>query len=85
MIAQTNDRFRVLLNRENQKKLEIYDTIVSLDYLSELRYESLTNMQIFEGFDYPKFNKTTKNNQIILSNDSIKIVLDTKPFDSIST
>ena len=83
LIAQTNDKYRVLLNRENQKRLEFYDTTITLDYLSELRYESLTNMQIFEGFDYPKFKQETNNNVTKLSNDSIQIKLISIPFDSI--
>jgi hypothetical protein len=83
MIAQNNDKYRVILNRENQKRLEFYDTIITLDYLSELRYESLKNMQIFEGFDYPRFKMNMKVDTTVLFNDSIKITLITNPFDSI--
>ena len=83
IIAQTNDKYKVILNRENLEKLEVYDTTVSLSYLSEVRYESLTNMQIFEGFDYPKLQMIKNDDFIELSNDSIKIALLSKPFDSI--
>ncbi len=81
--AQNNDEYRVLLNRENQQRVEIYDTIVTLDYLSELRYESLTNMQIFEGFDYPRFKMIMTDNIAVLSNDSINITLTANSFDSV--
>jgi hypothetical protein len=83
LIAQTNDRYRVILNRENQNNLETYDTTVTIDYLSELRYEDLTNMQIFEGFDYPRFDLKLNNDTVVLSNDSIKISLINNPFDSV--
>ncbi len=77
------DLFKVFLNRENQTQLAIFDTIVPLEYLSEIKYESLTNMQIFEGFDYPKLRIEKENNRTVLSNDSIKITLTTIPFDSV--
>jgi hypothetical protein len=83
LISQTNDKYRVILNRENRKRLETYDTTVTIDYLSEIRYESLTNMQILEGFDYSKFHIEIDNNQAVLSNDSIKITLTTNSFDSV--
>jgi len=83
LLAQTNDIYRVILNRENQKRFEVFDTTMTLDYLSEMQYKSLPNMQILEGFDYPKFQIKTDKKQTILSNDSIKITLTTIPFDSL--
>jgi hypothetical protein len=82
LVAQENDTYRVRLNRENLKELEVYDTTIALDFLIERNYDDLTKMQNFEGFNYQKFTLKTKNNQAILSNDSIKITIITKPFDA---
>ena len=81
--GQSTDKYKVLLKKDNPKQLEVYDTIVPLKFLSELKYESLTNMQIFEGFGYSKFNLNVKEGSATLFNDSIKINVLTKLFDSI--
>lgn len=83
LIAQADDSLRVILNRENANHSETFDTIVSIDYLSQHAVKGPSNLQYLEGFNYPKLSVEIKGNKAIISNDSIKIRLETKLFDSV--
>jgi hypothetical protein len=84
---QKPDGYSVKLRRDdNSKELVLYDTIVSLDYLTEgsKKYSSISNFEFFEGFNYPVLeSKLETNNRLVLFNDSVNIVVETKPFDTL--
>jgi hypothetical protein len=71
----------LMVNVKIDRLLEHYDTIVEIDFLEQYDRIGMPNMQIFNGFNYPKLNQNTKKSSITLKNDSIQINIKIKNFD----
>lgn len=81
--SQKEDKYKILLDANNNAVLKTYDTLATLDYLSASSDEGMPNVQFFCGFDYPAFTHNINGDTVILSNGSIQIQLITIPFDSV--
>jgi len=85
LIGQSSDLYKVKLRRDNKEKLIIYDTFINLEYLlqSTKDYPGITNFEFFKNFDYPILGCNNEGSErVIISNDSVKIIIDTKPIDT---
>ena len=83
--GQDLDRYKVLFSKVDRLTQIAYDTVIDLRLLSEpIAPWGMPYMQMFEGFNYPKFNVVYETSTAIINNDSIEIIIKTVPFDSIS-
>lgn len=71
--------------RPNQSGMVIYDTLVSLDYLGQKTVDmGNSNFEYFHSFKYATLNSENMGqNELLISNDTIKIRLQTRYFDSL--
>jgi hypothetical protein len=86
VFCQNSNLYKVKLRKDNNEKLILYDTIVSLDFLTQetKRYKGISNFEFFQCFNYQELKcKNINNNELLISNDSIKIRLLAKPFDTL--
>lgn len=81
-MAQSSQTYKVKLDRLNSIERVLYDSIVSIDFLSQKLDNGLPAIQGFAGFNYAELSLSVKENSVELHTPELRIKIDVGEFDS---